>query len=188
MAGCMARGKDHFYGAISEQIVIVREWSLQEMPAQTRPIKILPDITAGRKPIGSEGILVLRALNDVDCVWEAARRAGVIEVQMRKENIGNARWIDIQAFQLLCTALPVGHGWKVKICDGTPIGLRVIRAFGRVATVYHEISLWMLNKKPRSGDFIRLVQTLVHFDVVEFAFKCAALEHVQTKICHSFFG
>jgi hypothetical protein len=157
------------------------------MPAQTRPIKILPDITAGRKPVGSEGVLVLRALNDVDCVGEAARRAGVIEVQMRKEYIGNARWIDFQAFQLRYTALFGGHGWKVEIGDSTPLGMRVIRAFDRVAAVNHEISLWMLNKKPRNRDFIRLVQTLVHFDVVEFTFKRAALEHVQTKICHRFF-
>src|SRR5271165_5775778 len=153
----MARGKDHFHRAISEQIVIVRAWSLEEMPAQARSIEILPDIAADRKPIGSESVLVLRALDDVDCVRKAAGGARVIKVQMGKEDIGNALWIDFQAFQLIYTSLLLGHRRKVNIGDSTPIGMRVIRAFESVAAVDHDISLWMPNKKPGNRNFIRLV-------------------------------
>ena len=187
MAGSVARRENHFHCAIAEQIVVVRRGSLQEMPAQARSIEVFPNIAGAREPVGCKSVLVLRALNDVERLREASRRACVIEMQMRKQHVRNARWIDAQACQLIDTSLLFGHHGIINVGDRTPMGVGVGDAFNRVAAVNHDISFRMLNQKPGDRNFIRFVEALIHFDVVQLALQRAALKHVQTKVCHRIF-
>jgi len=187
MAGSVARGENYFHCAIAEQIVMVRRGSIQEIPAQTRAIEIFPNIAAAREPVGCKSILVLRALNDVERFREASRRACVVEVQMRKQHVRNARWVDTHARQFIDTALLFGHHGIINVGDRTPMGVRVRDALHRVAAVNHDVSFRMLNQKPGDRNFIRFVEALIHFDVVQLALQRAALEHIQTKVCHRMF-
>ena len=97
MTGRVTRGEDHFHRAIHKKVIVVSRGSLQEMPANPRSIEIFPDIAATGKPVGCISILVLLALDDMERLRKAPRRPGMIQVKMRKQDVGNARRVETEA-------------------------------------------------------------------------------------------
>src|SRR5215469_12535632 len=74
--------EDHFYRAVSEQIVEVRCGPVQKIPVNVRFIEVFSDVAAGGKPIWCKRVSVLLTLDDVDRVRKSPGGSGVVKVKM----------------------------------------------------------------------------------------------------------
>jgi hypothetical protein len=122
----MTGGKDHPNSVIAEKIIIVRVFAAQKLPVYPRLVEVLPDI--GRKPIWIEGILLLDPLHEVSRPREVANGAGVVEMEVRLQDVAHVFRPHVDTAQLVNTIVGSVHDKIVGVERGAPMPPGVDRA------------------------------------------------------------
>src|ERR1700722_133668 len=97
----MTGGKDHPNGVVAEKIIIVRVFAPQKLPVYPRLVEVFPDVGRLRKPIRIVSILPLDPLHEVSRPREMADGAGVVEMEMRLQDVAYVFRPHVDAAQLV---------------------------------------------------------------------------------------
>ena len=101
MSWRVPRCKDGCQGAITVNVVEVVLRSIQELPFQSRTVKILSDVATAGKPVRREGIFIFRPLHDVRGIGEPSNGTRVVKVKVRLQDIFHISRINAERLDLI---------------------------------------------------------------------------------------